>query len=110
MAFDFPASPAVDQIYNAGGGLLFSWDGAAWRKGAGSGAGATPGQYVLKAGDTMLGFLTLNATPTQPLHAATKAYVDAITQNLPTGLVGQALVVGVLRSADFGNPIQGGSY
>ncbi|TFG98495.1 hypothetical protein E4H12_05935 [Candidatus Thorarchaeota archaeon] len=29
------------------------------------------------AGDTMLGFLTLNADPVLPLHAATKQYVDA---------------------------------
>lgn len=31
---------------------------------------------VSKSGDTMTGFLTLNALPTQPLHAATKNYVD----------------------------------
>lgn len=33
---------------------------------------------VAKAGDTMTGFLTLNADPVDPLHAATKAYVDAV--------------------------------
>jgi hypothetical protein len=32
---------------------------------------------VLKASDTMTGFLTLHANPVQPLHAATKQYVDA---------------------------------
>jgi len=32
---------------------------------------------VLKSGDTMSGYLTLHATPTAPLHAATKGYVDA---------------------------------
>jgi hypothetical protein len=32
---------------------------------------------VLKAGDIMSGFLTLNADPTAVLHAATKQYVDA---------------------------------
>jgi hypothetical protein len=31
---------------------------------------------VLKAGDTMTGFLTLNAQPVNDLHAATKSYVD----------------------------------
>ena len=31
---------------------------------------------VAKAGDTMAGFLTLNANPTANLHAATKQYVD----------------------------------
>lgn len=32
--------------------------------------------YVLKGGDTMTGFLTLNGAPTSSLHAATKQYVD----------------------------------
>lgn len=34
-------------------------------------------RYVNSAGDTLTGALTLNADPTLPLHAATKAYVDA---------------------------------
>jgi hypothetical protein len=38
--------------------------------------GYTP---VNKAGDTMLGFLTLNADPTSSLHAATKQYVDNLS-------------------------------
>ena len=37
---------------------------------------------VLKAGDTMTGFLTLNADPVDPLHAAPKQYVDAVAQGL----------------------------
>ncbi len=36
---------------------------------------------VAKAGDTMTGFLTLNAAPTAPLHAASKQYVDDNSQN-----------------------------
>lgn len=32
--------------------------------------------YVLKSGDTMTGLLTLSGSPTQPLHASTKGYVD----------------------------------
>jgi hypothetical protein len=32
---------------------------------------------VNKTGDTMTGFLTLNADPTQPLHLVTKQYVDS---------------------------------
>jgi hypothetical protein len=35
------------------------------------------GEKVAKAGDTMTGALTLSGAPTQNLHAATKAYVDA---------------------------------
>jgi hypothetical protein len=38
------------------------------------GASYTP---VNKAGDTMLGFLTLSGDPASPLHAVTKQYVDA---------------------------------
>ena len=37
---------------------------------------------VAKAGDTMTGFLTLNADPTSALHAATKQYVDNNLQGL----------------------------
>lgn len=32
--------------------------------------------FVLKAGDTMTGYLTLNGNPTSNLHAVTKQYVD----------------------------------
>jgi len=39
-------------------------------------------QYVLDAGDTMTGFLTLNANPTSNLHAVTKQYVDTAFTNL----------------------------
>ncbi|HLX60657.1 MAG TPA: hypothetical protein VKX17_05190, partial [Planctomycetota bacterium] len=45
--------------------------------------------YVLKAGDSMTGLLTLSGAPTASLHAATKAYVDAETtraQNAEAGL------------------------
>jgi hypothetical protein len=35
---------------------------------------------VTKAGDTMTGFLTLHANPTNALHAATKQYVDDETE------------------------------
>lgn len=41
--------------------------------------GYTP---VNKAGDTMTGFLTLNADPTSALHPATKQYVDNAVQGL----------------------------
>lgn len=37
---------------------------------------------VNKTGDTMTGFLTLNADPVNPLHAVTKQYVDAFQQAL----------------------------
>jgi len=40
-------------------------------------AAALP-NYLLKAGGTMTGFLTLSASPTALLHAAPKQYVDAL--------------------------------
>jgi hypothetical protein len=44
--------------------------------------------YVLKAGDTMSGSLTLSSDPTENLHAATKQYVDnENTANDPLGVV-----------------------
>jgi hypothetical protein len=43
------------------------------------------GSAVQKAGDTMTGFLTLNAAPVSDLHASTKQYVDAKLDNLGSG-------------------------
>lgn len=37
---------------------------------------------INKAGDTMLGYLTLHADPTNPLHATTKSYVDNLINGL----------------------------
>jgi hypothetical protein len=37
------------------------------------------GNYLPTTGGTMTGFITLNAAPTDTLHAATKAYVDSKT-------------------------------
>lgn len=37
---------------------------------------------VQKSGSTMTGFLTLSADPTNPLHAATKQYVDSVATGL----------------------------
>jgi len=45
---------------------------------SGGGGGSCPcPENVLKAGDTMTGFLTLHANPVNNFHAATKLYVDA---------------------------------
>ena len=43
-------------------------------------------EKVAKAGDTMTGFLTLSADPTNALHAATKQYVDAEVPDDTDGL------------------------
>lgn len=39
-----------------------------------------------KGGDTMIGTLTLNADPTNPLEAATKQYVDQVAANAAAGI------------------------
>lgn len=57
--YDTSVSPAQLNVYNGGSFVL---------------AGGT--DFVLKAGDTMTGFLTLSADPTSNLHAATKQYID----------------------------------
>ena len=38
--------------------------------------GTLDDRYINRSGDTMVGFLTLNADPTAALHSATKQYVD----------------------------------
>jgi hypothetical protein len=50
----------------------------------------TPAQqtsFVRLSGDTMTGYLTLNANPVNNLHAATKQYVDTVAGDLPIGTV-----------------------
>lgn len=51
-------------------------------------AGQTGDIWVEKAGDTMTGFLTLSADPTNALHAVTKQYAD----NLKAGLLSKGTV------------------
>ena len=43
--------------------------------------------FVRLSGDTMTGYLTLNAAPVNNLHAATKQYVDEISADTPVGTV-----------------------
>lgn len=105
--FDFPASPTLGQVYDTGTGAVYTWDGAAWKVTAPPPPGT--GEFVLKAGDTMTGPLTLSADPVAPLYAATKQYVDAHT--LPSGgSVGQALVINSTGTPTWGAPIDGGNY
>jgi hypothetical protein len=47
-----------------------------------SGNAGTVTNGVYTTGSTMTGFLTLHADPTQALHAATKQYVDAVSEGL----------------------------
>lgn len=73
MAFDFPASPTLDQEYISGG-VTFVWNGNGWlMKGSSS---INPADFVKKAGDTMTGFLLLNADPLDAMGAATRQWTD----------------------------------
>jgi len=77
MAFDFPASPTNGQVYtDPVTGLVYTFDGVVWAMGSGAVASTSP--YVLKAGDAMLGFLSLVGPPTAALHATTKQYTDEL--------------------------------
>ena len=56
-------------------------------------------RYVLKAGDTMTGILTLSGDPSNPLEAATKQYVDAqITANDEIGELTDVDVTGAANT------------
>jgi len=77
MAFDFPASPTAGQVYtDAATGAVWTFDGIVWAQGAGSIQSTSP--YVLKAGDAMLGFLSLVGAPTAALHATPKQWVEQL--------------------------------
>jgi hypothetical protein len=110
MAMDFPANPTVDDVFtDAASGATYTWNGYAWAKSSSSGPIGTPSDYVLKAGDVMTGFLTLNADPVQPLHAATKRYAD--TKGLPTGgTVGQTLALDSVGVPNWGNTVDAGNF
>jgi hypothetical protein len=109
MSFDFPANPPLGQIY-VKDDIVYEWNGYAWVRGVGLSI-IQPSDYVLKAGDTMIGFLSLHADPSANMHAATKQYVDYYKMpTIPAASEdGLALVtsggVGV-----WGAPIDGGSY
>jgi len=67
--YDFPAGPLVGQRYtDPVSGAVYVWNGYGWLNDGYD-------KYVLKTGDVMTGFLTLNAHPLDPFHAATKQFV-----------------------------------
>jgi hypothetical protein len=76
MAFDFPANPVTGQEFLTSGGV-YAWNGYAWSLEPMPAVGFDEADFVKKAGDTMLGVLTLAADPLAPLSASTKQYVDA---------------------------------
>ena len=66
-----------------------------------------PAQFLLKAGDTMLGTLTLNAAPTVDLHAATKKYVDDIATAASATISGKVSKTGDTMSGALLAPVKG---
>ena len=81
MGMNFPDAPSLGEVFGP-----YEWDGEKWvTTGSGGGEGGGGGidqatadfRYVNVTGDVMSGFLSLHADPTDALHAATKAYVDA---------------------------------
>jgi hypothetical protein len=66
MGFNFPNSPAVNDVYQG-----YRWDGEKWIS-----ASAVKDSYVIKSGDTMTGPLVLPGDPTTALQAVTKQYSD----------------------------------
>lgn len=77
MPFDFPAAPAIGDLYEPLGGPPYTWDGVAWMAQA---TGGATGDFVLKTGDMMTGPLVLPpVAPTQVAEAAHKTYVDENT-------------------------------
>lgn len=82
-------APIEGQIwYNKTQGILFVYNGVSWIAIGGGGGGldipTADARYVNITGDTMTGFLTLHAAPTNNMHAATKQYVDASSAGFPT--------------------------
>jgi hypothetical protein len=56
-------------------------------KGSAQFGGPSNSNFVLKAGDTMTGFLTLHDLPVDPYHAAPKLYVDNAINDVLTQLL-----------------------
>ena len=53
-----------------------------------------PAQFLLKAGDTMVGQLSLTLSPTTALHAVNKQYADTIANSAQTQLYGKVAKAG----------------
>lgn len=94
-AFDFPASPTLNQVYTPAGGPTYTWNGVAWvtisagipdapSDGALYGrASSAWAKGVKLAGDTMTGNLTISRASGSAgvvLRAAGVAYDTAVTQ------------------------------
>ena len=64
---------------------------------------------VSRAGDSMTGFLTLNAAPTAALHAATKGYVDQANSGFAGDIAGDGVVQAIEPGAMQVHPDHAGT-
>jgi hypothetical protein len=89
MAFDFPASPTVGQLYPSpalANASQYYWDGSRWVTWAGP--QLTKNVVYTDGSAPMTGQLTVLASPTHPTDAASKAYVDAqVSSGVPSGTI-----------------------
>src|SRR5437763_237930 len=93
----FTAPPILPSPTQPGQAVNKAYVDAVANTGGGSG-----GNFVLKSGDTMTGPLTLPASPTAPLQASTKQYVDLNTAN-KADLISGVVPVGELGSGPANN-------
>jgi hypothetical protein len=106
---DFPNSPVSGQTF-VSNNIVYVFNGVAWVVTNAPGPPSLD-DYVLKAGDTMTGRLTLSADPVNPLDAATKQWVESLISGLPLGgTAGQALVKDPTNDPQWGANIDGGDY
>ena len=82
------------------------FDPAQWTKMLPTGGGGEPGtgDFVLRAGDTMTGFLTLHALPVEDMHAVPKIYIDTAMEEA-LGISGRR--TGMVPSTQVGMPHAG---
>ena len=100
MAFDFPTSPVIGDLYPTPavpGVPQYRWDGTVWAAQPISDAPL----YVKKAGDTMTGHLSLPITPVAA-NAVRKDYVDAAIAAAPAGFPAGTVMVFYQAAAPTG--------
>jgi hypothetical protein len=76
MAFDFPTTPAVDDVYTSGG-VTYTWDGTMWTTGGG---GTSPaGDFLPLTGGAMDGPIDFTTTDQGPDKSMLRAIVGTGT-------------------------------
>jgi hypothetical protein len=106
MAVDFPSSPTNGQTFAASNGISYVFSNSAWRSQAGVG-----GIWVLKAGDTMTGVLSLPAgsasSPAlQMADINSGLYGGADTVSVATnGITRLTITTAITSSAVFAGPV-----